>query len=94
MNLCFEFAIVSYIALLSEQVPETRGKVMTLGATLILIASSTAAVLGPRIYTAHGVAGLAKISLVLTLIAFVVILVFVQERSPASSSQSKDLNSN
>ncbi len=94
VNLCFEFAIVSYIALLSEQVPETRGKVMTLGATLILIASSTAAVLGPRIYTAHGVAGLAKISLVLTLIAFVVILVFVQERSPASSSQSKDLNSN
>ncbi len=58
----FEFAVVSNIPLLSEQVPAMRGKVMTLGAAAGLIASTVAAFVAPALYTVMGIAGVAALS--------------------------------
>jgi predicted MFS family arabinose efflux permease len=58
----FEFAVVSNISLLSEQVPAMRGKVMTLGSAASLGASTIAAFAAPAIYTSTGIAGVATLS--------------------------------
>ena len=76
----FEFAIVSYFPLLSEQTPEQRGKVMTLGAANSLLFATAAGFTAPWLYTAFGIAGLTAVSAVAVVIALVVILTLVQER--------------
>jgi MFS family permease len=77
----FEFAVVSYIPLLSEQVPDQRGKVMNLGAATILVTSTFATTLGPWLYTRAGVPGLSIVSTIFCALALVVVIVFVRERS-------------
>ncbi|MCH2181426.1 MAG: MFS transporter [Mariniblastus sp.] len=80
VRLCFEFTIVSNIALLSEQVPDQRGKVMTLGAAIGLIGTTLAGPIGPWLYLSHGVFGLATVSFVLTMGALLIYLVLTKER--------------
>lgn len=76
---CFEFAVVSQIPLLSEQVPAQRGKVMTLGAAFNLLGVTVAGATGPWLYTKYGVPGLSGTSFVLTATAMLVIWVYVRE---------------
>lgn len=55
----FEFSVVSNIALLSEQSPNKRAKVMTLAAASALTGATIAGFTGPRLYDQIGVAGIA-----------------------------------
>jgi predicted MFS family arabinose efflux permease len=75
----FEFATVSNLALLSEQVPEQRGKVMSLSTTFGLIGITIASALGPITYYSMGVKGLALVSFIAGIISFILIMVIVKE---------------
>jgi MFS family permease len=75
----FEFAIVSNFPLLSEQVPEQRGKVMTLGTAIGLLGAMVAGFSGPWLYTQYGVAGMAAASILGSLLALIIYLTLVQE---------------
>ncbi len=76
---CFEFAIVSNLPLLSEQVPAQRGKVMTLGAALTLLASTLSGITGPWLYTSFGVQGLATASAACSVVALGILFAAVRE---------------
>lgn len=76
---CFEFAIVSAIPLLSEQTPEQRGKVMTLGAAVKLLAATFASVTGPLLYERLGVIGVTYISALFAILALYIVWRFVEE---------------
>lgn len=76
----FEFAIVSYFPLLSEQTPEQRGKVMTLGAANSLLFATAAGFTAPWLYTSFGIAGPTAVSAVAVVVALAVILTLVRER--------------
>lgn len=76
---CFEFAIVSAIPLLSEQTPEQRGKVMTLGAAVKLLAATVASMTGPLLYSTMGVLGITYVSALFVAVAIVVVWQFVEE---------------
>lgn len=62
VRFAFEFAVVSNMALLSEQVPEARGKLFTLGAAASLIGATLAGFTGPWAYSVFGVQGLSLVS--------------------------------
>ncbi len=79
MRLFFEFGIVSNISLLSEQVPEQRGKVMTLAAAFTLTASTIAGLTGPWAYATYGVWGLGSISAIFTGLAALILWTLVHE---------------
>ncbi|MEE2827516.1 MAG: MFS transporter [Planctomycetota bacterium] len=85
VRLCFEFTIVSNIALLSEQVPEQRGKVMTLGAAIGVVGMILASVIGPWLYLTQGVAGLSIVSAVMTFLALLVYALFTRDRTASVS---------
>lgn len=55
----FEFSIVSYLVLASEQAPGHRGKMLALRGAFSLIASFASTRLGPQLYEAWGVPGFA-----------------------------------
>lgn len=76
----FEFAIVSYFPLLSEQTPEQRGKVMTLGAANSLLFATAAGFTAPWLYKAYGIVGPTAVSAAVVVVALVVILALVRER--------------
>ena len=86
VRLCFEFTIVSNIALLSEQVPDQRGKVMTLGAAISLVGGILASGIGPWLYLNQGVLFLSIVSAVMTLLAFLVYAIFTRDRPVADPS--------
>lgn len=55
----FEFSIVSYLVLASEQTPEHRGKMLALRSAFSLISTFVSTRLGPQLYEAFGVPGFA-----------------------------------
>ena len=75
----FEFSIVSNLALLSEQSPTQRGKVLTLGAAFGLVGTSIAGFTRPAAYENWGALGLGAISAVGLLGAFLLNSFLVQE---------------
>ena len=75
----FEFAIVSNLALLSEQVPEQRGKMLTFGAMFGLIGTALAGITSSAAYTAVGPWGLGVVSAVAMSGAFLLNTFFVRE---------------
>ncbi|MBI9099451.1 MAG: MFS transporter [Spirochaetaceae bacterium] len=75
----FEFAIVSNIALVSEQVPEERGKIMSLNSAAGLLGITSASALGPVNYYNLGINGLSLISLAAAGIALIVLLFIVKD---------------
>lgn len=77
----FEFAIVSNIPLLSEQAPQQRGKVMTLGAAFNLCGATIAGFTGPWLYTNFGVWGLGLSSTLLSLLSSIIIWRWVEDVS-------------
>ncbi|GAG93367.1 unnamed protein product, partial [marine sediment metagenome] len=68
-----------YIALLSEQDPAQRGKVMTLGAAGVLVGFTIAGPTGPWVYTHYGVNGMCLGSALATAIAFLICWNWVRE---------------
>lgn len=76
----FEFTIVSNIALVSEQVPEQRGKMLSLNSALGVAGITVASVLGPLSYYNMGISGLTMISMVFAFIALIIHLLMVKEK--------------
>ncbi len=85
----FEFAIVSNLALLSEQSPAERGKVLTLGAAFALIGTSLAGFTSPAAYETFGASGLGVISALGMLGAFLLNSFLVQEAELAPEPESR-----
>lgn len=75
----FEFSIVSYFPLLSEQAPAQRGKVMTFGSAFALIGGTVAGFSGPWLLVNVGVAGLTWVSAAAVTVALAVVLLLVHE---------------
>lgn len=75
----FEFALVSNIALLSEQAPDRRGKVLSMGSASTLIGMTAAASLGPINYYGMGLRGLTLISMGTSAAALLILLLLVNE---------------
>ncbi len=76
----FEFTIVSNIALVSEQVPDQRGKMLSLNSAFGLMGITTASVLGPLNYYNFGITGLAITSMISAVIALMIHLLLVRDR--------------
>ena len=77
----FEFTVVGVIALVSEQAPAYRGKMMTLAAAAALLGSSIAGFIGPWVYENYQVTGLSLISTGIMIGSLLLLLFFVQERA-------------
>ena len=75
----FEFAIVANFPLLSEQVPEQRGKVMTLSASVGLLGVTLASFVAPMLYTEYGLTGMTVVSAISSAIALVILFSLVRE---------------
>jgi MFS family permease len=75
----FEFTIVSHFPLLSEQIPTQRGKVLTLGTSLGLVAATLSGLIGPWLYSDYGIGAVAAVSAATMAIAGVIVAVFVRE---------------
>jgi predicted MFS family arabinose efflux permease len=58
----FEFAFVSNLALMSEQIPSQRGKMLTIGASFSLMGTTVAGLTGPLLLAQAGLTGLATLS--------------------------------
>lgn len=78
----FEFALVSNLPLLSEQVPERRGKVMTLNAAASLGAATIAGLVTPLLYTQFGINGVALLSAATSTIGLLILIFRVEESPP------------
>ncbi|MCC6168085.1 MAG: MFS transporter [Caldilineaceae bacterium] len=78
----FEFAVVSNIPLMSEQVPAMRGKVLTLGSAASLGASTLAAFIAPALYASTGIGGVAALSALFAALALLLVWARVQDAGP------------
>ena len=76
---CFEFALVSNIALLSEQLPTQRAKLFTLSAAICLLGITLSSLIGPWTYTQLGMWGISGISTATMVLALLIILMWVKE---------------
>ena len=79
LRFVFEYGIVSAIALISEQAPDRRGKLISLSVALNLLGSTFSGFSGPWMYTRFGVWGLGPVAAVGTLAAFVLLTVWGRE---------------
>ncbi len=77
----FEFSIVSNLSLASEQVPDQRGKMMTLVAAMSTGGTAVAGITGPWLYQNYGVGALVIPSAVAVFLAFFLYLLVVNERA-------------
>lgn len=75
----FEFSVVSNLALVSEQAPTQRGKVLTFGAACALIGSTLAGLTGPPAYESLGPWGLGVISAIVMVFACLLYAGLVRE---------------
>ncbi|MCL4861608.1 MAG: MFS transporter [Caldilineaceae bacterium] len=75
----FEFATVSHMSLVSEQVPTQRGKVVSLSAALSIVGAALAGFTGPLAYAQWGVWGLAPVSAVVMAVSIVQVWGWVRE---------------
>ncbi len=79
-RMCFEFNIVSHFPLLSEQVPEQRGQVMTLGAAATMLGATLAGFTGPWLFVNAGIPALAWTSAAAVAAGLAIVALFVRER--------------
>lgn len=75
----FEFGIVSHISLISEQVPNQRGKMMALAGAFVLAGGTVANLTGPWLYEQFGVTGLSGSAVIAMVIALSILFAFVRE---------------
>ena len=80
----FEFTLVGVIALVSEQAPAYRGKMMTMAAAAALLGSSTAGFIGPWVYEQFAVPGLALISATIMALSLLLLYFWVRDRAEES----------
>lgn len=85
LRFAYEYGLVSAIALITEQAPDRRGKVISLAVAINLLGVTLTGFTGPWMYTHFGVWGLGPVSAVCTLAAFV--LVTVWGREPAETAE-------
>lgn len=78
---CFEFSIVSNFPLLSEQVPDQRGKVLTLSVAVSMIGATMASFSAPWLYANVGIGAVAAASAVAAAIATLLLILFVREHA-------------
>ena len=79
LRFTFEYGLVSAIALVSEQAPDRRGKVISLAVAINLLGITLTGFTGPWMYTHFGVWGLGPVSAVCTLAAFILLTVWGRE---------------
>jgi len=79
MRFTFEYGLVSAVALVSEQAPDRRGKVMSLAVAINLMGMTLTGFTGPWMYTRFGVWGLGPAAAVCTLSALVLLTVWGRE---------------
>jgi predicted MFS family arabinose efflux permease len=77
----FEFTVVGLIALVSEQAPAYRGKIMTMAAAAVLLGSTLAGLFGPWVYDQFGVLGLAVASAGVMAVSLLLLHFWVQDRA-------------
>lgn len=81
VRFAFEFSVVSNMALLSEQSPTMRGKLMTLGAASALLGSTIAGLTGPLAFARFDLWGLSLAPAALMLLVTLLYGRFVTEQS-------------
>lgn len=86
----FEIAIVSTIPLLSEQLPNQRARMLTLGAAGATLAGALAGLTGTFAYTRYGLMGMSIPAAVAVFLALLAFLLVVRER-PADLSPTGSL---
>ena len=79
LRFAFEYGLVSAIALISEQAPDRRGKVISLSVAINLLGVTLTGFTGPWMYTHFGAWGLGPVSAVCTLGAFALVTVWGRE---------------
>ena len=79
LRFTYEYGLVSAIALVSEQAPDRRGKVISLAVAINLLGVTLTGFTGPWMYTHFGVWGLGPVSAVCTLAAFILLTVWGRE---------------
>ena len=77
----FEFNIVSHFPLLSEQVPDQRGRAMSLSAAITLLAGTAAGFTGPWLLVNLGIPALALTSAAAVSLSLIVAIVLVKEQA-------------
>lgn len=80
----FEFTVVGQIALVSEQAPAHREKMMTLAAAAALLGSSAAGLVGPWVYDQFQATGLSLVSTAIAAVCLLLIVLFVREKTADS----------
>lgn len=84
-RLGFEFGMVAYFPLLSEQSPHIRGKIMTISSCVCAIMGVVAGFLAPPVYESFGIGGVAAVSAAALLLAIAILFAFVRERGGVTS---------
>lgn len=84
-RLGFEFAVVAYFPLLSEQAPAIRSKVMSMGAAVMLLFATIAGLIAPPLYVNWGIGGVAIVSAISCALALVVLFLFAREQGGVDS---------
>ena len=79
LRFAYEYGLVSAIALITEQAPDRRGKMISLAVAINLLGITLTGFTGPWMYTHFGVWGLGPVSAVCTLAAFVLVSVWGRE---------------
>ena len=84
LRFSYEYGLVSAIALISEQAPDRRGKLMSLTVAINLVGITFTGFTGPWMYTRFGVWGLGPVAAGCTLAAFVLVTVWGRESAGAA----------
>ncbi len=79
LRFAYEYGLVSAIALISEQAPDRRGKLMSLTVAINLVGITFTGFTGPWMYTNFGAWGLGPVAAGSTLAAFVLVTVWGRE---------------
>ncbi len=80
----FEFGIVSHLSLLSEQVPEQRGKLMSLSSAVVMVGGALANLTGPWLYVQVGIGGLCATSVLALVMSLILLATLVREPQGAT----------
>lgn len=88
MRFTFEYGLVSAVALVSEQAPDRRGKVLSLAVAINLVGMTLTGFTGPWMYTRFGVWGLGPVSAICTLAAFMLLTVWGRESAETAEARS------
>lgn len=87
VRFAFEFTVVGHIALVSEQAPDYRSKMMTLAAAAALLGSTIAGFIGPWVYEQYKVPGLGLVSAAIMVMSLVLLRFFVRDRALTQNTE-------